>query len=194
MISGVGSKASLLGLSTDQKPMNAENNTIFLELDTGNFFYFDGTKWLAYAGVVPEVQGNVVLDDNNKLSGFRFDVVVPDGAVGVKAGFTRDVNYYRSIVLPEGCTSIDRQAFQTFVNLETVVLPSTMETIGDYAFNFCAGLKSFTCKAVVPPTISTYTFSLIGNDAVFYVPAGSVDAYKAAWTSVATKIQAIPTN
>jgi hypothetical protein len=34
------------GLSTDTKPTEtAEINSLFLELDTGKFYYFDGTSW-----------------------------------------------------------------------------------------------------------------------------------------------------
>lgn len=36
----------LVGLSTDEKPTNVGENMLFLELDTGNFYYFDGTAWL----------------------------------------------------------------------------------------------------------------------------------------------------
>lgn len=40
----------LKGLSTDQKPSEIEGmpigaNSLFLELDTGNFYYFDGSAW-----------------------------------------------------------------------------------------------------------------------------------------------------
>ena len=50
MISLNGSRANLVGLSTDTKPTDAEINTIFLELDTGDFYYFDGTDWLKIGG------------------------------------------------------------------------------------------------------------------------------------------------
>ena len=33
------------GLSTDAKPNTVAINTLFLELDTGNFFYFTGESW-----------------------------------------------------------------------------------------------------------------------------------------------------
>jgi hypothetical protein len=45
-----GSRANLVGLSTDSKPTDVEVNTIFLELNTGNFYYFDGTNWLPIGG------------------------------------------------------------------------------------------------------------------------------------------------
>lgn len=33
------------GLSTDSKPTDVPVNSMFLELDTGDFYYFDGTSW-----------------------------------------------------------------------------------------------------------------------------------------------------
>ena len=40
----------LKGLSTDDKPLEIDGfpvgvNSLFLELDTGNFYYFDGSEW-----------------------------------------------------------------------------------------------------------------------------------------------------
>lgn len=35
-----------LGLSTDTKPTNCGINSLFLELDTGDVYYFNSTEWL----------------------------------------------------------------------------------------------------------------------------------------------------
>ena len=41
-----GGQPNYTGLSTDSKPtVNVEINSMFLELDTGDFYYFDGTEW-----------------------------------------------------------------------------------------------------------------------------------------------------
>lgn len=45
MITLVHSSENLTGLSKDVKPINVSTNTIFLELDTKKFFYFDGRDW-----------------------------------------------------------------------------------------------------------------------------------------------------
>lgn len=45
-----GYTANYSGLSTDEKPATAEVNAIFLELDTGDFYYFDGTTWAKIGG------------------------------------------------------------------------------------------------------------------------------------------------
>ena len=50
MVTLNGSTADYLGLSTDTKPTNAEKNALFLELDTGDFYYFDGTTWAKVGG------------------------------------------------------------------------------------------------------------------------------------------------
>ena len=50
MITLYGSRPELSGLSTDEKPTDAEVNTIFLELDTGIFYYFTGTTWEKIGG------------------------------------------------------------------------------------------------------------------------------------------------
>lgn len=40
-----GNNANYVGLSTDNKPTNVAENSMFLELDTGDFYYFDGSDW-----------------------------------------------------------------------------------------------------------------------------------------------------
>lgn len=43
-------KRELLGLSTDEKPTGVSENMLFLELDTGDFYYFDGEEWQKVGG------------------------------------------------------------------------------------------------------------------------------------------------
>ena len=45
-----GANADYMGLSTDTKPTNVPVNTLFLELDTGDFYYYDGTEWAKVGG------------------------------------------------------------------------------------------------------------------------------------------------
>ena len=45
MVTLKGYTANLEGLSTDSKPTDAEINTIFHELNTDKYYYFDGTNW-----------------------------------------------------------------------------------------------------------------------------------------------------
>lgn len=43
-------KRELMGLSTDIKPEGMSENMLFLELDTGDIYYFDGTEWKKMGG------------------------------------------------------------------------------------------------------------------------------------------------
>lgn len=38
------------GLSTDTKPTDCAENSLFLELDTGKFYYFTGSTWEEVGG------------------------------------------------------------------------------------------------------------------------------------------------
>lgn len=38
------------GLSTDTKPTDCAVNSLFLELDTGDFYYFTGEVWMKVGG------------------------------------------------------------------------------------------------------------------------------------------------
>lgn len=39
-----------LGLSTDEKPTGVAVNCLFLELDTGDFYYYTGAAWAKVGG------------------------------------------------------------------------------------------------------------------------------------------------
>ena len=40
------------GLSTDDKPTECAVNSLFWELDTGNFYYYTGEEWIMVGGEV----------------------------------------------------------------------------------------------------------------------------------------------
>lgn len=50
MVTNNGANLDLRGLSTDTKPTDKAENTLFLEVDTGDFYYFDGTEWAKVGG------------------------------------------------------------------------------------------------------------------------------------------------
>ena len=46
-----GNRFDFMGLSTDTKPTeNIEVNSLFLELDTGDIYYFTGSAWAKVGG------------------------------------------------------------------------------------------------------------------------------------------------
>ena len=91
-------------------------------------------------------------------------------------------------------TSIGLSAFEGNVNMLSVTIGDRITSIGYLAFNYCEKLKSVTCLATTPPTLGFNAFVQYGAEFPIYVPAESVDAYKAAsvWSNYASRIQAIP--
>lgn len=105
------------------------------------------------------------------------------------------------VVVEEGVTTIQGQAFRYNPNLKTVDLPSTITSIANYAFQIPTGatttaFETLTVRATTPPTI--YSSSIVVNNPAgipwtIKVPAASVNAYKAAsgWSSFASKITSL---
>lgn len=101
------------------------------------------------------------------------------------------VEYYCNI--PEGVTEIKDAAFNGATNMRNIVLPSTLTSIGAMGLSITS-LQTLQCNAVTPPTLAVNNSNKWYNLSAIYVPAESVDAYKAAtnWQDKASKIQAIP--
>ena len=65
-----------------------------------------------------------------------------------------------------------------------------MTRIGYSAFEHCTGLTSITVDPTTPPSLGSRAFDHT-NDCPIYVPAGSVNVYKSAWSEYADRIQPI---
>ena len=97
-----------------------------------------------------------------------------------------------SVTIPNTVTSIENYAFSRCYGLTSVTIPNSVTSIGEQAFYGCTGLTSMTVEVTNPPYFS-YDNIVSNYNIPLYVPAGSVDAYKAAteWKKF-TNIQAIP--
>ena len=82
------------------------------------------------------------------------------------------------IEIPSSVTTIGDYAFYCCIGLTSVSIPSSVTTIGDYAFCYCNQLKSVYCKMETPIKCGT----LFGVDAlqyaVLYVPKGRKSEYE----------------
>lgn len=99
-----------------------------------------------------------------------------------------------SATIPEGVTSIAGWSFLNCTALTGAEIPTTVTGIGESAFSGCASLTRLTVLATNPPILGSSVFASTSSDLKIYVPAESVDTYKAAsgWSSFESKIQAIP--
>lgn len=95
-----------------------------------------------------------------------------------------------------GITSIGEGAFYNCYKIDEIILPATITTIGSYAFATGSFAPfELTITATTPPTIQVDTFSSTTKNYLtkIYVPAASLDAYKAAtnWSVWANYMEAI---
>lgn len=98
-----------------------------------------------------------------------------------------------SFEIPASVTSIGNYAFRGCYGLNSITIPNLVTTIGEGAFILCNGLTSITSLNTTPPTLGTNALFDVTSTCPIYVPAASVNAYKAAanWSSRAAYIQPI---
>lgn len=94
-----------------------------------------------------------------------------------------------SYTLPEGIEKIGAEAFRGNEVLKEISIPSTVRFIDNYAFNYCFNLEKVTVQATTPPE-GAWGLLNGADQAQIFVPAASVNAYKAAenWSKYADRI------
>ena len=88
----------------------------------------------------------------------------------------------KSVVIPDNVTSVGSCAFYNCFSLESLTIGSGVQTFGWNVFENTYDLKTVICKIVEVPYVQ---FSFSGTafaDATLYVPAESIEAYKADYT------------
>jgi hypothetical protein len=133
-----------------------------------------------------------------EIQGYAFDGCTNLTSIGIPDAVTKFSSYcfrncaLTSIYIPVNVTSFGSGVFQGVSTLTNVIIPANVTSIGSNAFAACSGLTYIKCLAITPPTLgnttalgaSTYTFPI-------YVPDASVNAYKTAWSDVASRIYPI---
>ena len=118
-------------------------------------------------------------------------ITIPDSVTYIGHSSFRGCTSLTSIDIPSSVTSIGNQSFRNCTSLTNVNISSGVTEIQMYAFYGCSLLASITVKAETPPTLGTRALDNT-NDCPIYVPEGSVEAYRTAWSQYAYRIQAIP--
>ena len=102
-----------------------------------------------------------------------------------------------SVTISDNVTNIGNGAFGNCSSLTSIVIPDSVTNIGGGAFYNCSNLVSVTVNSITPPTLYAgsapgeplYPGSFEGcsSDLKIYVPAESVEIYKAAegWSNYA---------
>ncbi len=126
-----------------------------------------------------------VSDDNPNFKGYRDAIYSKNMEVlmAYPMGKTDE-----ELVIPQGVKRIANTAIYGSHHIKRVTLPATLTTIAENNFIYMNIMEEVTSYAVVPPDcLSEHNFYEISN-AVLYVPAESVEAYRAAdgWKNFGT--------
>lgn len=122
-------------------------------------------------------------------------IEIPNRVTSIGEGAFEYCRQLQTITIPNSVRTIGDSAFAFNDSLESVTIGTGVTYIGDYAFEECPILESVTVLSTTPPTLGEGAFD--GYDynpfLMFYVPSGSVNAYKNAsgWSQFSDRIQAI---
>ena len=167
-------------------------------------FYMSSLTSVTIPDSVKEFEDFAFCSNENLVS-----INIPAGVTAIPPGAFEYCIAIEDITLPDSITSIGDYAFYGCESLESITIPNNVTTIGELVFEWCAGLTSVTipakvssigqrafyncanldvvyCKPTVPPTGGKDMFTFYNYDteeykivSKIYVPAGSVDEYKA---------------
>lgn len=162
-----------------------------------NLIQIDSSAFLGCEGLISiEIPNNIVDLGSNAFKNCTnlVSVILPNNLKVIKQGIFSFCSNLTSINFPDEMTIIESSAFQSCRNLTFIDLPDKVSKIQAYAFRWCENLTNITCRATTPPTIQANSFQNVPATCTIYVPASSVDTYKAAtnWSARADYIQAIP--
>ena len=168
--------SSFAGRSVDDKPLDAENGSLFKEIDTGRVFRYDkeNNLWIEQKNTTggggatePYIEETYDADGNlieAKLYGYTkirdnlyvgctnlAHVSFSESLTSIGESAFNSCSNLALTSLPAGVTSIGSGAFNSCSNLALTSLPAGVTSIGSYAFSGCTRLTSITFKGT--PTI-----------------------------------------
>ena len=107
-------------------------------------------------------------------------ITIPNSVTSIGSSVFAHCDGLKQVTLPNKLASIEGQTFYSCDLLAEITIPNSVESIGDYAFGYCEALTDMTVMAIVPPTVESGAFEEVKRDIPVYVPAESLEAYKAA--------------
>lgn len=115
---------------------------------------------------------------------------IPFGVTSIGQAAFATCGSLLSIEIPESVTQIEMSAFSTCYSLIKIVIGEGVTSIGNNTFMNPFNLSEVHVKSITPPSCGTNVFRNYTSLLKIYVPAESVDTYKAAegWSTYANYI------
>ena len=150
------------GLSTDIKPTNCQVNSLFLELDTGYFYYFDGSTWVktksgdgytTFKSLIDRSITEVTEEMTEGIVKIYYSAFVGCSqltkvTIGSRIGIYPFAFFYcsalKSVDLSKGVSKIYECAFEGCSSLTTLDLGNSLTYIGGSSFKGCTSLPNIT--------------------------------------------------
>lgn len=124
---------------------------------------------------------------------------IPDGVTRVGEDSFNGCANLSAVTIPDGVKELGNWVFWQCTALTSLEIPASVTQIGQQCFGGCTLLSEVYCNPTTPPALELFTspwsaFEDIAEGAKIYVPAESVEAYKAAngWNDYADMICADP--
>lgn len=120
-------------------------------------------------------------------------LTLPNTLKVIKGGALSGAIAVTSLTIPDSVTTIEgSSSFHQTSSLTDLTIGTGVTFIGNMAFYGNPNLTSITINATTPPTLGSNNNAFDStNNCPIYVPQASVDAYKTAWPTYASRIQAI---
>ena len=124
-------------------------------------------------------------------------ITLPSNLTTINSSLFRYSNLQK-VLIPSGVTSIGEYAFASDYVLASLTIPSLVTSIGNYAFQLCYGLKEVHVLPTAVPSAGSSIFQSTPSDLVIYVPYSAdhsiLTAYQTAtnWSAYASYMQEEP--
>ena len=160
----------------------------------GDNAFYNCTSLTAFYGKFASADNRCLIVDG-MLHSFAIgcgltEYTIPDSVTSIGSSAFYDCTSLTSITIPDSVTSIGGRAFYSCTSLTSITIPDSVTSIGVQTFYGCTSLKEVYCKPTTPPTGASNMFNNNASGRKIYVPAASVEAYKAAdgWSDYADYI------
>jgi mannan endo-1,4-beta-mannosidase len=131
-----------------------------------------GSDEAAFAGLKKDQAIKVSIPETVTYGGKDFNVTA------VEANALMDTRV-TGVVVGDNVVTIGKYAFEDCAKLKSVTLGAKVTTIGTKAFKECGKLAKITIKSTALESVGKKAFSGIKSTARIKVPAGRLSAYKA---------------